>query len=173
MRKSWMLRRGVESDIGQGRRAKWENNFEGLDRPIQILVIDSVFIMPHSRIWSCHLVTNPKNAVIPWIRFTLVYSCAGPSHDGRLFPHGGAKGTKIEIRGATTHTLLLVGDIVIHVALTRVSLAPGVFVGDHVLCFGKIGSALILRRDQVARFNQNSVRRYVMTVAAVVVRCKT
>ena len=102
---------------------------------------------------------------------TLVYDCSGPSHDGRLLPHGRANGAKIEIRRATTHALLLVGNVVIHVALARVSLAPGIFVLHHVLCFGKIGGALILRWDQVVRFNQNPVRRYVMIVAAVVIRC--
>ena len=140
---------------------------------VEVLVIDSVFIVPEPGIWSCHLVTNPANAVITWIRFALVYSCSGPSHDGRLLSHGGANGVKIEIRRAATHALLLVGSVVIHVALAWVTLAPGVFVPHHVLRFGKIGSAWVLRWDQVARFHQNSVRRYVMLVAAMVIRCKT
>jgi len=66
--------------------------------------------------------------------------------------------------------LLLVGSVVIHVALAWVTLAPGVFVRDHVLCFGKIGGALILRWDQIIRLHQNPMRRYVMNVARVVVR---
>ena len=148
-----------------------KNDFEGLNGAVEVLVIDGVFIMPHSRIWSRYLVANPENAVISWIRFTLVYKCARPSHDSWLLSHGRSSGAEIEIRRATTHALLLVGDVVIHVALARVSLAPGVFVLHHVLCFGKIGGARVLRWDQVARFNQNSVRRYVMNVAAVIVPC--
>ena len=45
-------------------------------------------------------------------------------------------------------------------------------MSDYVLCFGKIGGALILCWDQVVRFNQNPVRRYVMIVAAVIIRCE-
>jgi hypothetical protein len=67
--------------------------------------------------------------------------------------------------------LLLVGSVVKHVALVRVGLAPGAFMRDDVIRFGKIGGTRILRRDQIVRLHQNSVRRYVMNVAAVVVRC--
>ena len=49
------------------------------------------------------------------------------------------------------------------------SLAPGAFVRHDVLRFGKIGSPRVLRWDQVL-LNQNSVRRYVMIVAGVIVR---
>jgi len=163
----------VEPDVIHDRMKLRIDNFEGLNSAVQVLVIDGIFIVPHSGIWSCHLVANPENAVISRIRFALVYSCSGPSHDGRLLSHGGACGAKTEIRRAAAHALLLVGNVVIHVALARVSLAPSVLMPHHVLCFGKIGSARILRWDQVARFNQNSVRRYVMIVAAVVIRCKT
>ena len=172
--KSRMLWRRVEPNVVQyDRREKRINNFKGLNRAVKVLVIDGIFVMPHSGIWSCHLVTNPENAVISRIRFTLVYNCSGPSHDGRLLSHGRPNGVKIKIRRTAAHALLLVGNVIIHVALARVSLAPGVFMPHHVLCFGKIGGARILRREQVVRFNQNSVRRYVMNVAGVVIRCKT
>ena len=69
-----MLRRRVESDVVQYyRREKGVNDFEGLDAAVEVLVIDGVFIVVHPGIWSCDLVTNEENAVISWIRFTLVY----------------------------------------------------------------------------------------------------
>ena len=83
---------------------------------------------------------------------------------------GRANGAKTEIRRTTAHVLLLVRSVVKHVALGWVILAPGAFVRDDVLRFGKIGGARILRRDQITRLNQNSVRGYVMNVAAVIVR---
>ena len=82
------------------RNKKWKNNFERLNGTIEVLVIERVFIVPHSSIWSCHLVTHdPENAVISWIRFALVYNCASPSHDGRLLSHGGANGLKLKFVG--------------------------------------------------------------------------
>ena len=65
----------------------------------------------------------------------------------------------------------LVRSVVVHVALARMTLAPGVFVRDDVFRFGKIRSALVLGRNQVTRVHQNSMRGYVMTVTGVIVGC--
>ena len=116
-----------------------ENNFEGLDGPIQVLIVDGIFIVPHAGIWSCHLVTNPENAVISWIRFAFVYSCASPSHDGRLLSHRVAHEIKVERLVDSNYAALTVGGVVIHVALVRMTLAPGAFVRDDVFRFSKIG----------------------------------
>lgn len=151
-----------------------KNNFKGLDPAIEIFIVDCILIVPHSCVRSRHLVCHEENTVVAGIRLDRIANhSACPCFNGRLLPGGRAKRAKIEIRRTTTHALLLVGNVVKHVALAWVSLAPGVFVRDHVLCFGKVGSARILRRDQVARFHQNSVRRYVVTVTGVVVRCIT
>ena len=82
-------------------------------------------------------------------------------------------GAKGEGCRAATHVIPLVGSIVVHVALARMTLAPGVFVRDDVFRFGKIEGALVLGRNQVTRVHQHSMRRYVMTVAGVIVRCRT
>ena len=66
---------------------------------------------------------------------------------------------------------MLVRGIVIHVALVRMTLAPAAFVRDDIFRFGKISRARILRGDQVTGLHQNPMRRYVMSVAAVVIRC--
>ena len=103
-------------------------------------------------------------------RLDLDYRRARPRHDGRLLSHGGANATKTKGLVDASHILTTVRSIVIHVALARMSLAPGVFVRDDVFRFGKIGRSRVQRRVQVVNVNQNSVRRYVMTVAAVIVR---
>ena len=68
------------------------------------------------------------------------------------------------------YAVLTVGCVVIHVALSRMTLAPGAFVRDDVIRFGKICRNSIQRRIQVVNVNENSVRRYVVTVAGVIVR---
>ena len=116
-------------------------------------------------------VTHEPDTIVSWVRLLPVYRRAGPSHDRWLLAHGGANGGKGEGCSAATHGIPLVGSIVIHVALARMTLAPGVFVRDDVFRFGKIGRALVLGRIQVTSVHQHSVRRCVMTVAAVIVRC--
>ena len=44
---------------------------------------------------------------------------------------------------------------------------------DDVLCFRKISGPQILCWDKITRLHQNTVRRYVMNVPAVIVRCRT
>jgi len=84
---------------------------------------------------------------------------------------GRSKWRKAESGRAAADSVLLVRSVVVHVALVRMSLAPGAFVRHNVFRFGEIGSVQILRRDQVTGLYQNAVRRYVMTVAGVVVGC--
>ena len=121
------------------RREKGVNDFEGLNGAVEVLVINGVFIMPDPGVWSCHLVTNEENAVISRIRFALVYSCAGPSHDGRLLSHRAAHEIKGERLVDSNYAALTVRCIVIHIALVRMTLAPGAFVRDDVFRFSKIG----------------------------------
>jgi hypothetical protein len=166
-----MLRWRVKPDVADVRSAY--GHAEGLNGPIEVLVIERVLIVPDASRGVCDFVTHEPDPIVAWIRFDLVYGCARPSVNGWLLSHGGANRAKTEIRRAATHAMLLVGNVVIHVALARVTLAPGVFMRDHILRFGEIGGARILRQDQVTRLNQYPVRRYVMTVAAVIVRCET
>src|SRR5207245_4754083 len=50
---------------------------------------------------------------------------------------------------------------------------PGLCALNDLFGLGKIGSALVLRWDQVTGVHQNSVRRHVMNVTAVIVRSGT
>src|SRR5215469_4489186 len=127
-----MLRRGMKSDVRNVYSGS-NGHAERLDRAIEVLVIQSILIMPDAGSWIADLVTHKPDAVITWVRLDPAYRRAGPRHDSRLLLHGGANSAKTEIRRATSHALLLIGDVVIHVALARVTLAPGVLVRDHVL----------------------------------------
>ena len=122
-------------------------HLEGLNSTIKILVINGILIVPDSIIWSCDLVSNPENPIVPGIGFDPDHRGASPGHDGGLLAHGRSNGAEIERCRTAAHALLLVGDVVIHVALTGMSLTPGVLVRDHVLRFSEIGGALVLCWD--------------------------
>jgi len=128
-----------------------------LDRAIEILVIERVFIVPDPRRRVTHFVAHKPNAIVMRIRLNLIHGRATPRHDGRLLSHSGTNGGKCEGCRPATHVIPLVGSIVVHVALARVALAPGVFVWNDVFRFGKIGRAWILSGKQIIRFHQNSM----------------
>jgi len=135
-----MLRRRMESDVIHRRDEKRKNNFEGLNRAVQVLVIDSIFIVPHSGNRSRDFVTNEENTIVARIGLDRVaYRRAGPDRDGRLFSHGGSYGLKTKGLVDSRYAVLTVRGVVIHVALVRMTLAPDAFVGDDVFRFGKIG----------------------------------
>ena len=144
---------------------------ERLDRAIEVLVIERVFIVPDASAGVRYFVAHKPDTIIAWVGLLLVYRRAGPGHDRWLFANGGANGAKGEVCRAATYVMSLIRSVVVHVALTWMTLAPGVFVRDDVLRFGKIEGALVLGRNQVTRLHQNSVRRCIMTVAAMIVGC--
>ncbi len=135
------------------------------------MIIERVLIVPDAAVWSCHLVAHEPDTIGAWSRFNLVYRRISPSHNGRLLSMGRANRRKAESGRATANTVLLVGSVIIHVALARVSLAPGVFVRNDVFRFSKIYRPRVQRRVQVVNVNQNSVRCNIVTVAGVIVRC--
>jgi len=128
----------MESDIVQCRRKKWINNFEGLDGSIQVLIVDGVLVVPNSGIWPRHFVTDEENAIVSRIGFDLIYRRTGPSSNAGLLSHGGAHASKTKGLVDSGYAVLTVRSVVIHVALARMTLAPGVFVRDDVLRFSKI-----------------------------------
>ena len=146
---------------------------ERLDGAIEILVIEREFIVPDASSGVGDFVAHEPDAVGSSRRLNLVYRRAHPSHNGRLLSHGGACATKTKGLVDSGYAVLTVRSVVVHVALARMTLAPDAFVRDDVIRFGKIRRPRIERGVQVVNVNQNSVRRYVMTVAAVVVRCIT
>src|ERR1041385_4192424 len=108
-----------------------DGHTERLDRAIEVLVIESVFIMVNTLRRIAHLVTHKPDAVVTRVRLNSADCCPSPSHDSRLLSRGGANGAKTGIRRAATYALLLIGNVVIHVALARMTLAPRVLMRDH------------------------------------------
>ena len=61
-----------------------QGHTERLDGAVEVLVIQGVFVMPHTGTWVSHLVTHKPNPVVAWIGFSLADGRASPGHDGRL-----------------------------------------------------------------------------------------
>ena len=167
-----MLNRRMKADVGDV-YSGCEGHAERLDSAIEVLVIERIFIVPDASAGVRHFEAREPNTIISRVRLLPVYRRAGPGHDRWLLAHGGANGGKGEVCRAATHVIPLVRSIVVHVTLARMTLAPGVFVWDDVFRFGKIEGALVLGRDQVTRVHQHSVRGCVMTVAGMIVGCRT
>ena len=135
-----MLRRRVEFDIAYAIDGPY---LEGLNRAVQILVIDSVLTMITGAVKWREFISNEENAVVTGIGFDPNHRRTSPSHDGWLLSHGRACGIEAERLVDSNYGELLVRSVVIHVALVRMSLAPGAFVRDDVIRFGKIGRPLV------------------------------
>ena len=161
----------MKSDIAQVRRKTWKNNFERLNRAIQVHVKDGVLIVPHSGIWPCYLVTDEEDPIVTRIRLNLLYcgACSCPGLDSRLHSDCRTDGCKVEKCRSTANGELAMRKIVKHVAFPRMRLAPGVFVRANVGGFAKIAGTGISTRDYITRLNQDAVRHAVVNVAAVVV----
>jgi hypothetical protein len=140
MRKPGMLRRRMKLDLADGRSAY--RHTERLNGAVQVLVIDRVFIVPDSSSWVCHLVTHEPYTIDSRGGLDPLAHCrASPRLYRRLLSHCRSRGAKGEICRPATHIVPLVGSIIVHVALGRMILAPGVFVRDNVFRFGKIRGA--------------------------------
>src|ERR1043166_5965614 len=103
--------------------------------------------MPESWTWVAHFVTHKRDPIVARIRLDLSYygACVCPGHDGGLHLHRVTNVCKREVRRRTTYSLLTVGDVVIHVALPGILLAPGVFTRSN-----EIGRAPRLNSSHVS-----------------------
>src|SRR5436190_13081638 len=99
--------------------------------------------MPQSGAGISHLATHKPDAIVSGIRFDLAYHSAraGPCRDSGASPDGRANRSKCETCCAV-HMELAVGNVVIHVALPGMRLAPGVFMRRNILAFGEVSCAL-------------------------------
>src|SRR5205085_637589 len=124
-----------------------QGHTEGLNRAIQVLIINRVLVMPDAGGGIGDLVGHEANAIVSRIWLDLVDRCSRPGIDRRLRSGGGSDGRKVETAGGGSRSAsnreLTVGDIVVHVALPRMRLAPDVFMWGDVLSFGKVGRARI------------------------------
>ncbi len=132
-----MLNRRMKSDVRDVCSGS-KRDAERLDGAIEVLVIESVFVMVNTGRRVGHFVTHEPNPVVARIGFELIHRRASPGHDSRLRSHGGACASKSERLGDSGYCVPAVRSVVVHVALARMRLAPGVFVRDDVFRFGKI-----------------------------------
>ena len=157
----------MESDIG----CVESSQAERLNGAIKVHVKDSVLtVITATNKWR-QSISNKENAIVSRIRFNLVHRGASicPGLDSRLHSHRVTNWGKKEIRRTATDRKLLIGEIVKHVALARMRLAPGVFMGADVCRFAIISRAGVLGWDQVSHVNQDPVRHTVVVVAVVIV----
>ena len=165
-----MLQRRMKADVRDVYSGR-EGHAERLDGAIEVLVVQRVFVVPDASGGVRDFVTHEPDTVVSWVRLNLIYRCASPSHDRRRLAHGGAYASKSKRLVDSGYAVLMVRSVVIHVALARMTLAPGVFVRHDVLRFSKIRRSRVQRRIQVVNVNQNSVRGYIMAVAGVIIGC--
>lgn len=165
-----MLRWRMKANIGYINPGR-QRHTEGLNRTIQVHVKESILIVPDSSRRISYLIAHEPNPIITVIGLNLGYSCARicPSLNSRLHSHRVTGRRKYEIGRATAGRKLLIGEIVKHVALIRVRLAPGVLMGSDVGGFAIIGRPRVLGWDQVSHINQDPVRHTIVIVAAVIV----
>lgn len=147
----------MKFDIAQAWGCKSEINLKGLNRAVQILVVDSILIMPKTDGGIRHLVADEYNPIVSRIGFDLGHRRVRPGHDGGLHAHCVTDRRKRERRVDAGHAILTVRGVVVLIALPRMSLAPGIFMRCDVLRLGEVGRAWIERRVQVIDLNQNSV----------------
>jgi hypothetical protein len=126
------LRRRVKKDVTDV-GASAQRHTEGLDRSIEIFVIQRILIVVDTGTWIGDFVTHKPEAIVSRIRLDLIYCCARtcPGHDSRLHPHRRAEWRKREVR-CTADAELTIGHVVKHVAFAGMRLAPCVFVRANV-----------------------------------------
>ena len=78
----WRMKSGV-TDVG----ASAQRHTEGLDRPIEVLVIQRILVVVDAGTWIGDFVTHKPEAIVSRIRLHLIDRRARPSHDSRLHPH--------------------------------------------------------------------------------------
>jgi hypothetical protein len=123
----------TDTDSGSQRHA------ERLNRTIQILVVEGILIVPDASRRVGHLVTHEPDTIVAVVRFDLIYRRTSPSFNGRLLSHRVAHEIEGERLVDPDYAALTVRCVVIHIALVRMTLAPGAFVRDDVFRFSKIG----------------------------------
>lgn len=139
-----------------------------LDSSVQVLVIQSILIVPDPGSGIGHFVSDEPDAIVAGIGLYLVHCHARPSHEGRSPPDRGVKRRKCEACCAA-NAELAIRNVVVHVAFARMRLAPHVLVGSHILGFGEVRRALIQGLVQIIDFNPDPMRYTVVRMAVVVV----
>lgn len=167
-----MLNRRMKSDV-RDVYSRSKRHAKRLDGAIEVLIIERVFVVPDASSGIGDFVAHEPDTIVSRIGLNPIYSRARPRHDSRLLPHGRAYATKTKRLIDAGYVVSPIRSVIVHVALPRMTLAPGIFVWDDVLRLSKIRRSGVKACVQVVNINQNPVRCCVMNVAAVIVRCRT
>ena len=84
------LRRRVEADVANIN--SWaKRHTEGLNAAVEVLVIQSILIVPDPGSWISHSIAHKPEAIVRRIRLDLLHcsACVCPSHYGRFHSHSG------------------------------------------------------------------------------------
>ena len=138
MRPGGLLRRGVETNVGDVSSKSYRHG-KGLDGAIEVLVIDRVLIVPDTGRRVGDLIAHKPNAVVPLVWLDLIYRRSSPRHDGWLLSYSRTRRVKTKGLVNSDYAVLAVGSVVIHVALSWMTLAPDAFVRHDVIRFSEIG----------------------------------
>src|ERR1044071_9176746 len=125
-----MIQRSMKSQIAY-RDSAPQGHTEGLNRTIEVLIINRVLIMVHSPDWAGYFVGNEGAPIDSRHRFNWTYGSTGPSVYRKRRSHSGTYRRKSEAC-RTVNMVLTVRRIVVHVALTSVSLTPGILIWSHI-----------------------------------------
>ena len=90
-----MLNRRVKADVRDVYSGR-DRHAERLDRAIEVLVIERVFIVPDASAGVRDFEAHEPDTIVSRVRLLPVYRRAGPGHDRWLLAHGGAYGGKGE-----------------------------------------------------------------------------
>ena len=153
--KSRMIWWSVEPNVAH-RDSASQGHTEGLDRAIQILVMDGVFIMPYASDRARYLIDYERAAIDSRFRLDRTTGRSRPGPRSRSHSDRRSNRRKSETRRATD-IVTAIGRIVIHVALPRVGLTPRVFMRTVVLNFEVVGRSRIQCWVQVAGIHDNPV----------------
>jgi len=132
-----MLRWSVEIDVCDIHSLSYRHA-EGLNGAVQIHVKESVLIVPDTGGRSRDLITYEVNAIVAVIGLRLSYRRLRPGLNRRLHARCVSRRYKGESVRTAADRKRTIGEIVEHVALVGMRLAPGEFMRGDVSGFAEI-----------------------------------
>src|SRR5438552_2161609 len=108
----------MEPDVAGSHTAS-KRHAEGLNRAIEVFVINAVLIMPYARRGIGHFVGDHAHAVGGWRRLELNDGRSSPGENGRFRSLCRGSGAKTET-GCSSNSELTIRHVIVHVALVGV-----------------------------------------------------
>src|ERR1043166_9875825 len=112
--------------------AKADGNSQRLYAAVEVLIIQSIFVMPRGRRDLRYLVDHPCDAVVAALRLDANFGRSGPGIDRRLFTLRRANRREAERARRSETAESTVRNVVVHIALAGICLAPYILVRSDV-----------------------------------------